>query len=191
MVADTRHHGGVRKDMRTQRWAGPTQSWIRFVAFILRALERLKGLSKGVTRKKHCVLEWKPWFGVESKSCGDQLENYYRKLSSRREMWGHAVSWENCSRFSNTLLRSWMLKRKNNSWMLKNETWKVKLDYLYVSIYLSIYTSNLLLFNFCLLRWPPFYSWQADSLPSTAVLNASCILFWRIVFLALSSAQPE
>lgn len=59
---------------------------------------------------------------------------------------------------------------------------------MYLSTYLYIY---FLLFNFCLLCGPPSYSWQVDSLPSSGVLNASCILFWGIVFLALSSTQPE
>lgn len=61
----------------------PTQSWRRFVAFVLRPVERLKGLSKGVTReKKNPPAFWNknPWFGVESKGCGDHLENHYRKL---------------------------------------------------------------------------------------------------------------
>lgn len=40
----------------------PTQSWRRFVAFVLRPVERLKGLSKGVTREKKTHLH----FGIKT-----------------------------------------------------------------------------------------------------------------------------
>lgn len=52
----------------------------------LESSEETEGFRQGSDKKKTAFWNENPWFGVESKSCGNQLENYYRKLSSRREM---------------------------------------------------------------------------------------------------------
>lgn len=40
---------------------------------------KTEGFKQGSDKKKNKTAFWNenPWFGVESKSCGDQLENYY------------------------------------------------------------------------------------------------------------------